>query len=90
MAESPRTVEHRLVATILTELSQRVDTGFRQVWEELRHGRDETRGLREEMGGVNERLDRLIAVTLQERTGGIERLAAIEERLAKLEERVGT
>ena len=41
-------------------------------------------------GGVNERLDRLIAVTMKERTGGVERLAEIERRLDKLEERAGT
>lgn len=35
------------------------------------------------------RLDRLIAVTIQERTYSVERFTDIERRLARLEERVG-
>ena len=38
---------------------------------------------------VTDRLDRLIAITMKERTMGIERLAIIEERLKRLEDRVG-
>jgi chromosome segregation ATPase len=38
---------------------------------------------------VVERLDRLIAVTIQERTFSTERLGDIERRLTRLEERVG-
>ena len=48
--------------------------------------RDEVRMTRE---ALTERLDRLISVTTQERTLGIERLASIETRVAKLEERIG-
>lgn len=48
--------------------------------------RDEVRMTRE---ALTNRLDRLIAVTTQERTLGIERLASIEQRVARLEERVG-
>jgi hypothetical protein len=47
------------------------------------------RTLDERLGGVTERLDRLIAVTIQERTASTERLGEIERRLARLEERVG-
>jgi len=47
------------------------------------------RTIDERLGGVNDRLDRLIAVTLQERTTSTERLGDIERRLARLEERVG-
>ena len=86
------------VTGILVEQSERVDAGFRQVHQEIRATRE---GLREEiratreqltdrMDGVNERLDRLIAVTMKERTGGVERLAEIERRRDKLEERAGT
>jgi uncharacterized coiled-coil protein SlyX len=38
---------------------------------------------------LGERLDRLIAVTIQERTSSIERLTDIERRLSRLEERSG-
>jgi hypothetical protein len=38
---------------------------------------------------LGDRLDRLIAVTIQERTYSVERLANIELRLARLEERSG-
>src|SRR6188768_3292495 len=48
--------------------------------------RDEVRMTRE---ALSERLDRLISVTTQERTFGIERIASIETRVAKLEERIG-
>ena len=43
----------------------------------------------ERLGAVTDRLDRLIAVTIQERTGSTERLGEIERRLARLEERAG-
>ena len=38
---------------------------------------------------LGEKLDRLIAVTIQERTYSVERLAEIERRLIRLEERAG-
>jgi hypothetical protein len=37
----------------------------------------------------DDRLDRLIAITLEERTNGAGRLLSIEQRLGVLEERVG-
>jgi hypothetical protein len=42
--------------------------------------------LRDSLGG---RLDRLIAATIQEHTYSVERLASIERRLTRLEERAG-
>jgi hypothetical protein len=60
----------------LDEMSGRVDSV-----------RNEIRMTRE---ALTDRLDRLIAITTQERTLGIERLASIEQRVAKLEERLGT
>jgi len=54
--------------------------------EDTRATREETRAMRETL---TDRLDRLIAITLKERTVGIERLANIEQRLARLEEHVG-
>lgn len=47
------------------------------------------RTLDERLGAVTDRLDRLIAVTIQERTGSTERLGEIERRLTRLEERAG-
>lgn len=38
---------------------------------------------------MESRLDRLIAVTIEERTASVERLGDIERRLKRLEERVG-
>ena len=61
--------------------------------EETRAMREETRATRDQTQGfcetVTDRLDRLIAITTKERTTSVERLQSIEERLAKLEERVG-
>ena len=51
--------------------------------------REEMKGMREAMGAITDRLDRLIAITVKERTSGVERLARIEERLARLEAHVG-
>jgi uncharacterized coiled-coil protein SlyX len=64
------------IARILTDLSDRVDRVSERVDE-----------LGERLG---DRLDRLIAVTMQERTYSFERLADIERRLARLEERTPT
>jgi chloramphenicol 3-O-phosphotransferase len=47
------------------------------------------RSVDERLGGVTDRLDRLIAVTIQERSASAERLGEIERRIARLEERVG-
>ena len=60
---------------------------------EMNGVRDEIRGVREETRGMcqtlADRLDRLIAITTKDRTMSIERLATIEARLMRLEERVG-
>jgi hypothetical protein len=48
--------------------------------------REENRAL---FVGVTDRLDRLIAITTKDRTMTIERLASIEARLNRHEERVG-
>jgi septal ring factor EnvC (AmiA/AmiB activator) len=44
----------------------------------------------DKLTAVVDRLDRLIAVTMLERTAGVERLGDIERRLTRLEERVGS
>jgi len=63
------------IANILSDQNDRID----------RVG-DRVDQLGERLG---ERLDRLIAVTIQERTYSVERLADIERRLSRLEERSG-
>jgi uncharacterized coiled-coil protein SlyX len=44
-------------------------------------------GLGDKIDGLGSRLDRLIAATIQERTYSFDRLADIERRLTRLEER---
>lgn len=96
MAQSNRNVEERLarleeavinVAGILVDQSARIDYGFRVAREETQALRQE---FRQEMGELRtslaERLDRLIALTMRDRTQTAERLADIETRLTKLEE----
>ncbi len=60
---------------------------------EMQGLRGEMQGLRDEVrasrDALSDRLDRLIAITTRDRTTSIERLASIEARLARLEERVG-
>jgi len=88
------------VTDLLVLQSERMDVGFKSLREEMQAVRGEMQGMRGEMLGVRdetrvmretlaERLDRLISITVKERTTGIERLANIEDRLAKLERHVG-
>jgi outer membrane murein-binding lipoprotein Lpp len=78
------------------ELNDRVDTLNQRV-DTLNHRVDgltaEVRGLRQEThamhDGLATRLDRLIAVTIEERTLSAARLLDFDRRLSKLEERVG-
>ena len=95
MANSERNTMARLdrleaavvhITDVLVLQSERMDAGFRSMREETQAMH---RGLSDRLDAVTDRLDRLIAVTLQERTMGIERLAKIESRLARLEEHVG-
>jgi hypothetical protein len=60
---------------VLVLQSERMDGGFR--------------ALSARIDGVTERLDRLIAVTIEDRTRSIGRLLSIEERLERLEKHVG-
>jgi hypothetical protein len=64
------------ITEILIDQSRRMDAA-----------RDEAIELRR---GLTERLDRLIAVTIEERTHGFGRLRELERRIERLEERVGT
>ncbi len=84
MSEQTRLMaeQTRLMAEQTRSMAEEVH-GLR---EETRATREETRAMRETL---TDRLDRLIAITLKERTVGIERLANIEQRLARLEEHVG-
>ena len=64
------------ITHILVDHGERMDSGFRML-------RGEMQELRESLG---QRLDRLIAVTIEERTESADRLANIERRLSKLED----
>lgn len=64
------------ITHILVDHGERMDSGFRTL-------RGEMQELRESLG---QRLDRLIAVTIEERTESADRLANIERRLSKLED----
>ena len=84
------------ITDLLVLQGERMDYGFTSMREEMRGMRQEMQSVRQEMDGmrqsfqsVGDRLDRLMAITTKERTSGIERLASIEARLARLEERAG-
>jgi hypothetical protein len=81
MAQSDPTTMKRLdrvenaigqITKILVEQSERVDSGFRNVHGEIHAVRGEVHAVRGELEtmrqALTERLDRLIAVTTQERT----------------------
>ncbi|HEX6763932.1 MAG TPA: hypothetical protein VF103_00610 [Polyangiaceae bacterium] len=84
------------ITDLLVLQSERMDDGFSSLREEMQGMRREMQTTRQEMDGMRQsvqsvvdRLDRLMAVTTKERTSGVERLASIEARLAKLEEHAG-
>ncbi|HTQ08092.1 MAG TPA: hypothetical protein VMI54_29765, partial [Polyangiaceae bacterium] len=81
------------ITDVLVLQSERMDAGFRSMREETqamhRALSDRLDAVTDRLDAVTDRLDRLISVTMQERTLGIERLAKIESRLARLEEHVG-
>jgi hypothetical protein len=77
------------IANILSDQNDRIDrVGDRvdQLGERVDQLSERVDRLGERLEG---RLDRLIAVTIQERTYSVERLADIERRLSRLEERSG-
>jgi hypothetical protein len=71
------------ISAILVDQSERMDAGFRSLREEFRAEMNQMRS------ALTERLDRLIAVTIEERTLSASRLLDIERRVSKLEERIG-
>jgi hypothetical protein len=74
------------ITDILVDQSERIDA----VGKTLGGRIDALGGRIDDLGAtLGGRLDRLIAVTIQERTYSVERLADIERRLSKLEERSG-
>ena len=76
---------HRELDEVRGEISS-VRGEISSVRSEVSSVRSELQTTRE---ALTERLDRLIAVTMQERTLGIERLAELERRLARLEAHAG-
>jgi len=74
------------ITDILIDQSERIDALGKNLGGRI----DALGGRLDELGGsLGSRLDRLIAVTIQERTYSVERLADIERRLTKLEEHTG-
>jgi hypothetical protein len=67
---------------VLVSQNERID----RVHSELQVLRESVTG---RLDAVTDRLDRLIAISTKERTLGIERLSAIEERVARLERHAG-
>ena len=76
----------RQLTDVMVDLNDRVD-GLGQRVDTL--GTSLSGRIDELRDSLGSRLDRLIAVTIQERTYSVERLADIERRLSKLEERSG-
>jgi len=75
------------ISHLLVEHTERVDAGFRSLRQEFHDEIRELRGeMREMRDSMTQRLDRLIAATMQERTESADRLANIERRLTWLEE----
>jgi hypothetical protein len=63
------------ISEVLVDLTDRMDRGFKRVDDQF--------------DTISTRLDRLITVTIEERTASTDRLRDIERRLSRLEERVG-
>jgi hypothetical protein len=78
-----------LLKTAVLHLNDNMKQGFAAVDDRLAGMDNRLAGMEGRLAGVNERLDRLIAVTIEERTLHYERLRDIERRLTRLEERVG-
>lgn len=77
------------IANILSDQNERIDRVSERV-DRLGEKVDQLGEKFDQLGDrLGDRLDRLIAVTIQERTYSIERFADIERRLARLEERSG-
>jgi hypothetical protein len=78
---------------VIVEQSERTSAEFKAVREEIQTLRGDLQTLRYEFQStreaLSERLDRLIAVTIKERSFGVDRLADLERRVARLEERAG-
>jgi phage shock protein A len=77
------------IVNLLIEQGERMDARMERM--DARMERIETRMESMDAGiqAVTERLDRLITVSIQERTFGIERLAELERRIARLEAHTG-
>jgi hypothetical protein len=80
VAELKRTVVQ--ISEVLVDLADRMDRGFKRVDDRLDR-------VDERFDTIGARLDRLITVTIEERTANTDRLRDIERRVSRLEERVG-
>jgi hypothetical protein len=77
------------IVNILLSHSERMDAGLRATREMHESAREMHESAREQQQSMLNRLDRLIEVTLKDRTQNIERLGDVERRLTRLEEHVG-
>ena len=73
VGEIERTLVH--IADILLSQNERMEAGFRSA--------------RDMQQSMVERLDRLIEVTIKDRTQSVERLGDVERRLKRIEEHIG-
>jgi hypothetical protein len=77
------------IADILLGQSERMDAGLRSAREMHESAREMHESAREMQQRMVERLDRLIDVTIKDRTQSVERLGDVERRLTRIEEHVG-
>jgi hypothetical protein len=70
------------IVNLLIEQGERMDARMERIEERMD-------GMNAGFRSVTDRLDRLIAVSMQERTSGVDRLAELERRVEKLERNAG-
>jgi ABC-type transporter Mla subunit MlaD len=75
------------LTNVLVDQSERIDRLGDRLSDKIDGLGGKIDGLGDKIDGLGSRLDRLIAATIQERTYSFDRLADIERRLTRLEER---
>lgn len=77
------------IAEILLSQSERMDAGLRAAREMHESTRELHESTREMQQRMVDRLDRLIEVTIKDRTQSVERFGDVERRLTRIEEHIG-